>query len=36
MPDDIEDRDHDVVYDVGIEVILLDEGEDTAGEARSM
>jgi uncharacterized protein YbcI len=27
--------DHDVVHDVGIEVILLDELEDTAGEARS-
>jgi uncharacterized protein YbcI len=27
--------DHDVVHDVGIELILLDELEDTAGEARS-
>jgi uncharacterized protein YbcI len=28
--------DHDVVHDVGIELILLDELEDTAGEARSV
>ncbi len=28
--------DHDVVQDVGIELILLDELDDTAGEARSV
>lgn len=28
--------DHDVVHDVGIELILLDEREDTAGEVRPM